>query len=211
MKDVILVGAFHEVVELCEECGFRIEGIIDNNLTGSFLGIPIIGTDNDAARLYQEYSHCELVIAPDLPKVREKLFQLYFQAGFEFATIISPKANISRSAQIGRGTVIQSGVNVSAATTIGDFVKLNTNANVMHDNKVGDFATIAPNAVLLGYVSIEKTAYIGANSTVLPHLRIGEGSIVGAGAVVTKNVDTNLTVKGIPAKNSNDKSRKIQF
>ena len=200
MKDIILVGAFREVIELCEECGIRIAGIIDNNLTGSFLGIPIIGTDNDANSLFQDYSHCQLVITPDLPKVRKKLFHLYRQVGFEFATIISPKADISRSAKIGVGTVIQSGVNVSAATTIGRFVKLNTNANVMHDNVVGDFATVAPNAVLLGYVNVEDTAYIGANSTVLPHLRIGEGSIVGAGAVVTKNVDTNITVKGIPAK-----------
>ena len=200
MKDVILVGAFHEVVELCEDCDINIVGIIDNNLTGSFLGIPIIGTDNDATRLYQEFSHCQLVITPDMPKVREKLYQLYAREGFEFATIISPKATISRSAKIGRGTVIQSGVNVSAATTIGSFVKLNTNANVMHDDVVGDFATIAPNAVLLGYVNIEKTAYIGANSTVLPHLNIGEGALVGAGAVVTKNVDANLIVKGVPAK-----------
>lgn len=200
MKEVILVGAFHEIVELCDDCGINITGIIDNNLTGSYLGIPIIGTDNDAAFLYKEYSHCELVITPDSPKIREKLFQLYSQAGFEFATIISPKANISSSVQIGLGTVIQSGVNVSAATTIGNFVKLNTNANVMHDNLVGDYATIAPNAVLLGYVNIEKSAYIGANSTVLPHLSIGKGAIVGAGAVVTKNVDTNIIVKGVPAK-----------
>lgn len=200
MKEVILVGAFHEIVELCEDCGIHIAGIIDNNLTGSFLGIPIIGMDDDAARLYQEYPHCELVITPDLPKIREKLVQLYTQAGFEFATIISPKANISRSAEIGRGTVIQSGVNVSAATKIGNFVKLNTNANVMHDNVVDDFATIAPNAVSLGYVNIEKSAYIGANSTILPHLSIGEGALVGAGAVVTKNVDAKIIVKGVPAK-----------
>ena len=200
MKDVILVGAFHEMVELCEDCGVRVVGIIDNNLTGSFLGIPIIGTDNDAARLYQEYSHCKLVITPDFPKVREKLFHLYSQTGFEFATIISPKATISRSAKIGRGTVIQSGVNVSAATTIGNFVKLNTNANVMHDNVVGDFSTIAPNAVLLGYVNIEKSTYIGANSTVLPHISVGEGALVGAGAVVTKNIDAKKIVKGVPAR-----------
>lgn len=200
MKEVILVGAFHEMVELCEDCGIRIAGIIDNNLAGSFSGIPILGTDYDAPRLYQEYSHCQLVITPDLPKVREKLFHLYSQVGFEFATIISPKANISRSAKICRGTIVQSGVNVSAATTIGSFVKLNTNANVMHDNVVGDYATIAPNAVLLGYVSIKKSAYIGANSTVLPHLSIGEGALVGAGSVVTKNVDDGLIVKGVPAK-----------
>ena len=200
MKEVILVGAFHEMVELCEDCGIHIAGIIDNNLIGSFLGIPIIGTDDAAARLYQNYSHCELVITPDLPKIREKLVQLYTKAGFEFATIISPKANISRSARIGRGTVIQSGVNISAATKIGNFVKLNTNANIMHDNTIGDFATIAPNSVLLGYVKVERLAYIGANSTILPYLSIGESSTVGAGAVVTRNVGNGIKVKGVPAK-----------
>ena len=70
----------------------------------------------------------------------------------------------------------------------------------MHDNLVGDFVTIAPNAVLLGHVTIEKSAYIGANGTILPHLSIGEGALVGAGAVVTKNVDAKIIVKGVPAK-----------
>lgn len=197
---VIIVGAFHEMIELCEVCGFQIVGIIDNQYTGDYNGIPILGTDEDASRLYQDYSDCSIVITPDLPKVREKLAAMYEQAGYQFATVISPKAIISRSAKIGRGTVIQACVNVSAGSTIGDFVKLNTYANIMHDDVVGNFATIAPNAVLLGYVHIGESAYIGANSTVLSRVRIGSGSTVGAGAVVTKDVNNNLIVKGVPAK-----------
>lgn len=197
---VIIVGAFHEMIELCEVCGFQIVGIIDNQYTGDYNGIPILGTDEDASHLYKDYSDCSIVITPDLPKVREKLSELYSQIGFQFATVISPKAIISRSAKIGRGTVIQACVNVSAGSTIGDFVKLNTYANIMHDDVVGNFATIAPNAVLLGYVHIGESAYIGANSTVLSRVRIGSGSTVGAGAVVTKDVNDNVIVKGVPAK-----------
>ena len=148
-KDIIIVGAFHEVVELCEDCGFNIIGIIDNNIKGEYLKIPILGTDNDISQLFKIYSHCCIVISPDSPLLRQKLFKLYSQVGFRFATVISPKANISRYATIGEGTIVQLGANVSAGTKIGTFVKINTNANIMHDNHVGNFSTIAPNAVLL--------------------------------------------------------------
>ena len=197
---VILVGAFHEIIELCEDCGSQIVGIIDDQYTGDYNGIPILGGDEDASSLYQDYSDCSIVITPDLPKVREKLFALYSQIGFQFATIISPRATISRSAKIGKGTVIQACVNVSSGSTIGDFVKLNTYANIMHDITIGNYATIAPNAVVLGDVHIGESAYIGANSTILPHIRLGSGATVGAGAVVTKDVNDNVIVKGVPAK-----------
>ena len=49
MKDkVIIVGAFHEVVELCEDCGFEIVGIIDAHSDDTFMNYPVIGTDADA-------------------------------------------------------------------------------------------------------------------------------------------------------------------
>lgn len=200
MKEIILVGGFHEMIELCEDAGFNIIGIIDNELTGGYYGYPIIGTDNDAASLYKRYQNCQIVITPDFPRLREKLVDLYHSAGFSFATIIHPAATVSRFATIGKGTVIQRGVNVSANTRIGAFCKLNTGCNVMHDNSIGDYATVAPNAVLLGYVSVGELSYIGANSTILPNISIGNLSTVGAGAVVTKNVQSNLVVAGVPAK-----------
>lgn len=198
--DVVLVGGFHEIIDLCRESGYNVVGIIDNNLVGSYYGIPIIGTDADADALYHKYSHCKIVVTPDSPRIREKLVNLYRALGYSFATIISPQAHISKSAVIGEGTVIQFGVNISASTKVGCFCKLNVNCNVMHDNTVADFTTIAPNAVLLGRVSTGYGSYIGANATVLPEHTIGSGSVVGAGAVVTHDVKDGITVKGVPAR-----------
>lgn len=198
--DVIIVGGFHEIIELCEECSLNVVGIIDNELHDTYYGVPIIGKDEDAEQLFSQYGDCKVIITPDSPKIREKLVNIYKTIGYKFATVISPLAHISKYAEIGEGTVIQAGVNVSSATKVGRFCKLNSYCNVMHDNVVGDFTTIAPNAVLLGRVTTGKASYIGANSTILPNTGIGSSSIVGAGAVVTKDVTNNVIVKGVPAK-----------
>ncbi len=198
--DVILVGGFHEMVELCQDCDMNIVGIIDNELTGCYYGIPVIGKDRDAETLFPQYNGAKIIVTPDSPILRKKLATFYQEIGYEFATVVSPYARISPTASIGLGTIVQAGVNISSATEIGRFCKLNTNCNVMHDTIVGDFSTIAPNAVCLGRVSIGQYTYVGANSTILPEIKIGYSSTVGAGAVVTRNVADCITVKGVPAK-----------
>lgn len=51
-----------------------------------------------------------------------------------------------------------------------------------------------------GPIHIEDKVWLGSNVTVLPGVTIGEGAIVAAGAVVTKDVEPNSIVGGIPAK-----------
>lgn len=199
-KEIILVGGFHEIIELCEEIGYKIIGIIDNNLKETYWGYPIIGTDDMIKNLTRKYKNIPLVITPDLTSTRKKLFLEYSKYGFEFETIISPMARISKSSIIGAGAIIQHQVNVSSNVRIGIFAKLNVGCNIMHDSTIGNFVTIAPNAVILGRVNVGDSTYIGANSTILPDKSIGENVIVGAGAVVTKNFDSNSIIKGIPAK-----------
>lgn len=200
MDKVILVGGFHEIIELCENSNIEILGIIDNSKENFYCGYPILGKDADAVNLYKEYGKIPLVISPDKPTVREKLVDFYKKIGYNFYTLIGKNAVISKTAQLGIGCIIQGGVNVSSFAKIGNFVKLNTNANIMHDVTMHDFSTAAPNSVLLGHVIVNNKAYIGANATILPTIEIGEGAIVGAGAVVTKNVKAGETVIGSPAK-----------
>ena len=168
MKDkVIIVGAFHEVVELCEDCGFEIVGIIDAHSDGTFMNYPVIGTDADAKSIREIHPDSKIVISPDSPKLKQKLADYYSTVGFSFVTVVSPLARISRSAKVGDGVIIQSGVNVSSAATIGRLCKLNFNVNVMHDVVIGDYSVLAANAVVLGRASVGNRVYLGANSTVM--------------------------------------------
>ncbi|WP_133013586.1 DapH/DapD/GlmU-related protein [Clostridium cuniculi] len=52
-----------------------------------------------------------------------------------------------------------------------------------------------PSPVIIG-----ENVWIGANVTVVPGVTIGNNAIIVAGAVVTKDVDSNTVVGGVPAK-----------
>lgn len=188
------------MVELCEAQGVGIAGIIDPNLTGSYLGYRVLGRDEDAAKLFAEMGHLPVVVTPDVPAVRERLQSHYAQVGFHFRGLVHPTAQISRIARMGAGSVIQARAQVSSQAEIGDYAKLNVGATVMHDSIVGAFTTIAPAAVVLGRVRVGRGCYIGANSTLLPGLTVGDRAVVGAGAVVTRSVPDGATVKGNPAR-----------
>ena len=49
-------------------------------------------------------------------------------------------------------------------------------------------------------IVIKDNVWIGAKATILGNTVISNGTIVGAGAVVTKNVEKNKIVAGVPAK-----------
>lgn len=198
--EVILVGAFRESIELCEDSGLRIAGIFDSAAKGMFNGYEILGTDETAAENFSKWGHIPVLVTPDSPGVRLRLVEFYEAAGYKIRGVISPAATISRSALIDPTAMIQSGVNVSADARIGRHARLNVRANVMHDATIGDFATIGPNAVILGRSSICNGAYVGANATILPGIQIAENSTIGAGAVVTRDTVASSIVAGVPAR-----------
>lgn len=200
MKKIILVGAFIEVIELCENSGYVIEGIVDNINDNKYYGYNVIGDDSYLIANKEKYLKDKLVMVPDKPNIREQLYNMYKKAGFTFETVISEKANISKYAILDEGVVVHDFCNVSANAHIGKCARLNVGANVMHDSFVGDFSVLAPGSVVLGKCKIEKKCYIGANSTILPEKNIGSSSMVGAASVVTKDVEEGKTVIGNPAK-----------
>lgn len=199
-KKIILIGAFHEIIELVEESEIEIAGMIDNYRSDNYRGYKIICTDIDAGNLSSTFKKIPVIITPDLPNIKKKLHLYYAGLGFDFSSLISKNSLISKSAIVDIGTIIQSGVNVSAESKIGKFVKLNTKCNIMHDSIIGDYTTIAPNAVILGNVNIGELCYIGSNATILPNICVCDNTVIGAGAVVTKSINKAGTYTGVPAK-----------
>ena len=198
MKKIILVGASLELIDYLRSLSFDVIGIIDKNKNGEYHGYPILGDDEWLVNNAGNVCTKNLVIPFDDGKLKKRLSNLYSENGFHFPRIFSepPKSQT----HFGIGTIIQQCVHISTNCSIGDFVKVNVCANVMHDVVLCNYCTIAPNALILGNAKVGEGAMIGANATILPHVVIGSYAMVGAGAVVTKDVQENSVVKGIPAK-----------
>lgn len=197
-KKIILIGFSDEIIELCEDAGYDIIGIVDNKRYNK-TRYEYLGNDQYILDNASKFTKTPIFLVPDLPKIRKMLFLAYKNAGFTFETIISPNASISKTASIGECCMIQNGCNISSNVKIGNGVRVNSLANVMHDNIIGDFSTIAPSSVILGRCIIGNEVYVGSNATILPTISVCSCSIVGAGAVVTKNVKANTIVVGVPA------------
>lgn len=198
-KSIILIGAFSETVSLCKECGYEIIGLVDPRPPQDSQ-LPYWGDDASAEPHINKYKDTPLVLSPDLGSVRLRLANHYRKIGCQFASLIHPAAYVSSSATVNEGVVIQNQAYVSDLCHLSEFSKLNVGAVLMHEVRVGEFTTIAPRAVVLGKVKVGSECYIGANSTVLPELCIGDKTQVGAGAVVTQNLPSFVTAKGVPAK-----------
>lgn len=106
----------------------------------------------------------------------------------------------------GKNTILGEGVFINmgckfqdqGGITIGDGALIGHNtvlATINHDlnPERRHSMTYAP-------IHIGRNVWIGASATVLAGVTIGDGAVIAAGAVVTKDVEPNTVVGGVPAK-----------
>ncbi|WPU08585.1 acyltransferase [Pseudarthrobacter oxydans] len=99
---------------------------------------------------------------------------------------------------IGRSNIIwgQGGVKIGANCLLGPDVSIFSENHVYADPRV----PIRLQGNHRAGVTIEDDCWIGAGSTILAGVVIGRGSVIAAGSVVTKAVDANTVVAGVPAR-----------
>ena len=100
---------------------------------------------------------------------------------------------------IGEDTIIGEGAILDgrAKLQIGNHVDLASEVMIYNSEHDINSETFAP---ISGPVIIEDYVFIGPRVIILPGVTIKKGAIVGAGAVVTKDVESNTIVGGVPAK-----------
>ena len=146
---------------------------------------------------YDDYD--EVVVAIGNNKARLKKSLHFLENNIRLATLIHPRAVISRFSNIQEGSVVFTNAVVNPFSTIGLACIINTAAIVEHDCTIGDGVHISPNASIAGTVSIGEKSWICVGSSVANNVSIGANSVVGAGGVVLKDVPCNVLVAGVPA------------
>ena len=140
------------------------------------------------------------VIAISDPRVRRRIAYDPSVQRCEPIRLIHPRADVSARAEIGAGAIILSMAFISSDTQIGNHCHINYAVTFGHDSIADDFTTVLPGARISGRVHLKSESTIGAGSVVLPNLTVGRGSFVGAGAVVTRTVNDEDVVVGVPAR-----------
>ncbi|HEY5225793.1 MAG TPA: acetyltransferase [Methylovirgula sp.] len=131
---------------------------------------------------------------------RRRFIEKAEAAGFSFATLIDPSAEIFPSAVIEPGCVIGAGCIVAAGARIGRHVFLNRGVLIGHHTKIEDFVSVQAGACIGGHGHICAEVEIGIGATVIDRIMIAARTIVGAGAVVIRDCPPDVTMIGVPAK-----------
>lgn len=185
------------VADAAEEAGWDRIDFFDDGQKGASERWQICGTSADLLKVAQSYSG--IVVAIGINSVRQAWTDRLLAGGANLATILHPRAMISKGAQIGAGTVVMAGAVINNGVNIGTACIINTAAVVDHDSKVGDAVHISPGAILSGDVTLGSRVWVGAGAAVKNGITIGDDVVVGLGSALIRDVARGLAVAGVPA------------
>jgi len=190
---IILGGGGHAsvLIEILRLIDSDIIGIVDPFLEKGIKvkDITVIGSD-DAVLDYPNTGVVLVNALGPLPKksIREDLSTKFINLGYQFLTLIHPRAYVSPSARIEDGAQIMAGALVQAKSYIGRLSVINSGAIIEHDCCIGDHAHIAPGAILCGGVQAESGVFVGGGAIVLENLRLEAYSTLAAGVTLRRNL-----------------------
>lgn len=177
-------------------------GFLDDNeeLHGKkFNGIKVLGglnwilTNNDFFPIY-------FVCGIGVPKIKEKVVKRALKLGYKPITIIHPSVLIFTGAKIGVGCVIAAKSIISINTKIGDYTLINHTCSIGHDAITGKYCFVSPLVAMSGFSEIGCGVSLGTCSSIIPYRKVGDWSTIGAGACVIRDIPSNVTAVGVPAK-----------
>lgn len=209
MKDLIIFGASgfgREVAWLVERINavnptWNMLGFMDDSddiQDSKINGYKVLGKSEDVG----EYPEASFVCAIGSSKVREKvvLNMKAINPEIKFGTLIDPSAEISNLVEIGEGTIICAHTIITVNISIGSHVIINLDCTIGHDAKIKDFVTLYPSVNVSGITEIGRAVELGTGMQIIQGKTVGDYSVVGAGAVVIKDIPSNCTAVGSPAR-----------
>jgi sugar O-acyltransferase (sialic acid O-acetyltransferase NeuD family) len=206
MKDIVIIGAGgfgREVAWLIEDINklkeqWNIIGFVDDNsdIQGKEInGYRVVGDINWLVnqKLY-------VVSAIGDPLIKKKIMERLKSSENSYPVLIHPSVICSNRVSIAEGSIICAGTTITVDIEIGKHVIINLDCTIGHDAILGDYTTVLPSVNVSGFVKTEECVNIGTGSAIIQGVTIGENTIVGAGSIVVKDLPSNCTAVGAPAK-----------
>jgi acetyltransferase EpsM len=193
-------GHSKSVIDLIRALGgFPIAGIIDDELPAGtpVMDVPILGGSSCLDELHDRGIKLAVNAVGGIgrPDVRIKVFERLDQAGYEFPTLVHPRAFIEPTAKLAEGVQVMAMAYVGSDSRIGFGSVINYGAIISHDCILSDYVNLSPGATLAGGVQVGERSQIGMRATVNLDLTVGCDVRIGNGATVKKDVPDNEVVR----------------
>lgn len=153
IQNLLIVGAgIYGLVakEIAESmgCFLRID-FVDDGAKETPDGTSVIGTTKDLPELSKRYTN--VIVAIGNPVVRQKLIHIIEEETLlRLVTLVSPRAYVSPSAQIGKGCIIEPMAVVHTGAALGKGCLICAGAVVNHAAMCGDCVQVDCNATVDG-------------------------------------------------------------
>lgn len=208
MRDIVIVGAggfgrevqwLLERMNTCEKT-WNLRGYIDDGVAAGIMidGLPVLG---DVEYLKQIEEPLAVVCAVGASKTRKKIIErIIDNKNLDFPNVIDPSVQRSERICMGKGNIICAGNLLTVDITLGDFNIINLDCTVGHDAVLHSYVTVYPSVNISGCVEVGDETELGTGSHIIQGRRIGRNTVVGAGAVVIRDIPSDCTAVGNPAK-----------
>jgi len=187
---------------------FEISGFVDKdefvsgnkiiNISNRYK-VPVVAESLflDYAKKSKEKVYCIIAIANgDVSNKIHSKFKDYCK----FPNIIDPSAQLNDIKKIGIGNLIFQNVILSWNVEIGNFNKFLFDTHVGHESNIGDFNEFNPKVSVSGKCDIGDCNLFGVGSMIIQDKKVGTNNNIGMGAVLIRNIKSNETWFGNPAK-----------
>lgn len=199
-REIVALVKRINACEKSEEKKYNILGFIDDNklLKNSYIeGFPVIGNLDYLNKINHPIN---VVCSVATGAIREKIVNKITNKYVSFPVLKDPSAIFFDDMPIGEGSIVCANSVVSINVTIGKHCIINLGCTLGHDVILSPFCTINPGTNLSGKVLCEKCVDIGTGTKIIQGLTIKENTTVGAGTVVIRDLQSNVTAVGNPAR-----------
>lgn len=184
-----------EVAEWAQDAGWTVTGLVelfDASRIGSVLaGHPVVAPTAP---------HYDTPAVVATGGDRRRYWAMLEEHGWRAATVVHPRAHVSKSAQLAPGCIVGPGAVIGAETIVEEHTLVSRGALVGHHVRVGAFVSLMPGVNVGGHVELGERTTIGMGAVIVNGTRVGMQATVAAGAVVLKDVASTTRVQGIPAR-----------
>ena len=102
-------------------------------------GYKVIGSDNDLPKLLRNYDNALITVGQiKSPTSRIRLFKHLQELDYQLPIIVSPRAYVSKHAQIGEGTIVLHDAMVNANAKIGNNCVIGAKSLITENKEIPD-------------------------------------------------------------------------